>query len=237
MDDSDKENYPPEARRNKPSFSEMCKEEEDEEDYEVTFAGAATNSHTQNLLKPEEQHDHEKAAAEERYDDRYRVRYNRVILHDIAPRDHAPRMFATSVKNSGFDQVQIDNLVMTVQKRNKPRLLDIYQPSRLFNLIAKVEVECTIQELQQALNTLRSKMETFLRAKLPVEEAVNILVHRFPGHVCHGLYYQERGLPAKCTLRRYDRSKLIISDSNDDTVHTGTRSNGNKNSVSSKGTL
>ena len=140
--------------------------------------------------------------------------YNRLVLHDINPQGGAPRVFTSTVANSGLLQHQVDGMDMSMQKRTKPRKLSIYVPERLFNVLAKVETACSHKEAARAAEVLNAAMRDCLKGRgFSVEEAIQDVVSRFPGHVRHGLLFQERGLEPVTTLRRFERKNLVVSDS------------------------
>ncbi len=143
-----------------------------------------------------------------------RVQYTRLVLHDINPEGSAPRVFTASVAKSGLQQHQVDAMEMSLHKRSKPRMLNIYSPPRYFNVLAKVETQCSHKEAAAAAEVLHDALRDCIKRRgMSVEEAVKEVVSKYPGHVRHGILFQERGLPAVTTNRRFDRTSLLVSDS------------------------
>ncbi len=144
-----------------------------------------------------------------------RITYNRVVLHDVSPNVPANRVFFTSIKKSGFNQQQVDDMNMSAAKRKKQRLLPIYEPPRHFQVLAKVETTCSNQEAMGAVKVLRNKIVGLVKSGLAVEDAVAWVVANYPGHVRHGLAYQLKSLPPRKTIFRLDRTRFAWSESDE----------------------
>ncbi len=136
-----------------------------------------------------------------------------VILHDLAPPAPAARIFVTSVEKSGLTFEQVRNMAMTDEKRNKPRLLHIYEPPGHFQVLAKIESECSHAEAQTAANLATKVLCGYFKEGKPVEDAVATFISLYPGHVRKGVVYQLKSLPEKRSLKRYDRNQLLFSES------------------------
>ena len=147
--------------------------------------------------------------------ERDRVSYNRVILHDLAPTNPSTRVFIVSIKKSGFSTEDVTAMTMSDNKRKKAHLLNIYEPPRHFQLLAKVESTCTNNEAMLAVKAISDLLHRLLKDGLPVEEAISAIVTNLPGHVRHGMYYQLKSLPPKKSIPRFDRNNLWVSESDD----------------------
>ena len=157
----------------------------------------------------------DKPPADEHSDQKERVVYTRLILHDVAPTVTAARVFLTTVKKSGLSQQHVNVMTMTDARRLKTRELPIYAPPRLFQVFAKVEAACTHREAVDAASLLAARVALLLKDGLSVEDTAKFVVMNYPGHVRHGIMYQKKSLPERRTLPRFDRNRLLVSESDD----------------------